>query len=86
MPIILLDQTPCCYLLITTDRIICLKPFRFVLLMNSPKQEQGEAVEIKCPRCDRIEILYLPKEDMPKCPQCSVRMVIKELLKEGKSF
>jgi len=54
--------------------------------MNSPKKERDEAVEIKCPRCNRTEILYLPKEDMPKCPRCRVRMVIKELLKEGKSY
>ena len=86
MPIIFLDQAPCCYLLITTDRIMCLKSFRFGLLMNSHKKERSEAVEIKCPRCNRTEILYLPKEDVPKCPRCRVGMVIKELLKEGKSY
>lgn len=53
--------------------------------MNSPKKERVEPVEIKCPRCNRTEILYLPEETMPKCRQCRVGMVIKELLKEGKS-
>ena len=86
MLIILLDQAPCCYLLITADRIIYLKSFRLALLMNSPKKDLGEAVEIKCPRCKRTEILYLPEENMPKCRKCRVDMVIKELLKEGKSY
>lgn len=54
--------------------------------MNYPKKERAEPVEIKCPRCNRTEILYLSKEDMPKCPHCRVSMVIKELLKEGKSY
>lgn len=54
--------------------------------MNSPKKDLGEAVEIKCPRCKRTEILYLPEENMPKCRKCRVGMVIKELLKEGKSY
>lgn len=54
--------------------------------MNSPKKERAEPIEIKCPKCDRTEILYLPEENMPKCQKCQVSMVIKELLKEGKSY
>jgi len=70
----------------TTDGIICLKSFKLALLMNSPKKERAEPIEIKCPKCDRTEILYLPEENMPKCQECRVSMVIKELLKEGKSY
>lgn len=49
-------------------------------------RERSEAIEVKCPKCSRTEIIYLPKEDMPKCSVCNVRMVIKELLEEGKSY
>jgi hypothetical protein len=48
--------------------------------------DKKEAIEIICPKCKRTEILYITREDMPKCPDCDVRMVIRELLKEGKSF
>ena len=33
----------------------------------------------------RTEIIYIPIEEMPRCPDCGTRMVIKELLDEGKS-
>ena len=49
-------------------------------------KDQKEAVEIVCPNCKRTEIVYITKEEMPKCEDCKVRMVIRELLKEGKSF
>jgi ribosomal protein S27E len=45
----------------------------------------SEAVEIVCPNCKHTQIIYLPQETMPKCPKCGTRMVIRELLKEGKS-
>jgi len=54
--------------------------------MNSPIKDKLEPVEIKCPKCNRTEIIFLPKDDMPKCPECRVRMFIRELLKEGKSY
>ena len=38
-----------------------------------------------CPKCKRTEIVYITKETMPKCEDCNVRMVFRELLKEGKS-
>ena len=47
---------------------------------------KDEPIEVKCPRCGRTEIIYLPDEDMPKCPDCDLRMVISELLDEGKSY
>ncbi len=48
--------------------------------------EKKEAIEIVCPKCKWTEILYITREDMPKCPECNTRMVIRELLKEGKSY
>ena len=48
-------------------------------------QNQKEAIEIVCPKCKRTEIVYITKEDMPKCEDCNKRMVFRELLKEGKS-
>ena len=49
-------------------------------------REGSEAIEVKCPKCDRTEIIYLPEEEMPVCADCNIRMVIKELLDEGKSY
>jgi len=45
-----------------------------------------EQVEIICPKCRHTEIIYLQKEDIPKCPNCDVRMVLREFLREGKSY
>lgn len=45
-----------------------------------------EAIEVICPKCKRTEIIYLPEEEMPKCEHCKIRMVIRELLDEGKSY
>ncbi|MCA1944105.1 MAG: hypothetical protein LDL30_02330 [Desulfovibrio sp.] len=47
---------------------------------------ENQPVEVACPKCQRTEIIYVPKEEMPVCPECKVRMVVKELLKEGKSY
>ncbi|GAB7080725.1 hypothetical protein [Megalodesulfovibrio paquesii] len=47
---------------------------------------ENQPVEVSCPKCQRTEIIYVPKEEMPVCPECKVRMVVKELLKEGKSY
>ncbi len=49
-------------------------------------RDKTEAVEVVCPRCKRTEIRYLPQETIPKCPECNLQMVIKELLDEGKSY
>jgi hypothetical protein len=46
-----------------------------------------EPIEVICPKCRYTEIIYLPVEDLPLCPQCSnIRMSISELLDEGKSY
>jgi len=44
-----------------------------------------EPVEVKCPKCGRTEIIYLPNEEIPVCEKCGKRMIISELLDEGKS-
>jgi hypothetical protein len=48
--------------------------------------EKRESVEVVCPKCKRTEIIHLPVDEFPKCPDCDVRMKIRELLKEGKSY
>ena len=55
---------------------------------HKPKQKtrKGGAVELICLKCRRTEILYVPAEEVPKCPDCNVRMTINEVLREGKSY
>ncbi len=49
-------------------------------------RDKAEAIHVKCTRCDHTEIIYIPKEEMPRCPNCDVEMKISELLDEGKSY
>ena len=49
-------------------------------------KEKVEAIEVKCPKCGRTQIVYLPEEEIPKCPDCGPQMLINELLDEGKSY
>jgi ribosomal protein S27E len=49
-------------------------------------REKKEPIEVVCRKCGHTEIIYLPKEEIPKCPKCDRRMVISELLDEGKSY
>ncbi len=52
-----------------------------------PRRSRKEPAEIICPKCHRTEIIYMPQQEMPKCPDCkTVRMVFRELLTEGKSY
>ena len=55
---------------------------------NKTKQKipEGAAVELICLKCRRTEIIYVPAEEIPKCPDCNVRMTINEVLREGKSY
>jgi ribosomal protein S27E len=48
--------------------------------------ERNEPVEVVCPKCRRTEIVYIPKEQTPNCPDCRTQMVFRELLCEGKSY
>ena len=45
-----------------------------------------EPIEVICPKFRYTEIVYLPIEDLPRCPQCDIPMSISELLDEGKSY
>jgi ribosomal protein S27E len=49
-------------------------------------RQKIEPIEVGCPRCGHTEIIYRPKEEIPKCPECEIQMVIRELLREGKSY
>jgi len=49
-------------------------------------RDKAEAVQVKCPICDHTEIIYIPKEEIPRCPVDDVQMIICELLDEGKSY
>ena len=51
--------------------------------MSSQKKEP---IQVVCPRCRLTQIVYLPLDDLPICPECEIRMVIQELLDEGKSY
>lgn len=42
------------------------------------------AVEVHCPVHHITRVIYLPEEEMPECPKCGKRMIIKEVLSEGK--
>jgi ssDNA-binding Zn-finger/Zn-ribbon topoisomerase 1 len=53
---------------------------------STMKRGNREPIEVVCPKCRYTEIIYLPIEDLPRCPQCDVRMSISELLDEGKSY
>ena len=47
---------------------------------------EREPVQVVCPQCRHTEIIYLPVEDLPRCPECEIPMLIEELLDEGKSY
>ena len=48
--------------------------------------ERNQPVEVVCPKCQRTQIVYIPKEQIPNCPDCGTSMVLRELLREGKSY
>ncbi len=54
--------------------------------MDRADRSRQEPVEIICPKCRYTEIIYLPRENLPLCPQCQTQMLISELLDEGKSY
>ena len=49
------------------------------------QRDKAEPVQVACPKCRYYAIIYIPIEEMPRCPKCGIRMVIRELLDEGKS-
>lgn len=53
------------------------------------KRGENEPVQVRCPHCGSRSIVYLPVDNLPRCtnPECKGgRMVIEELLDEGKSY
>jgi ribosomal protein S27E len=32
------------------------------------QRDKAEPVQVQCPRCRHTEIIYIPIEDMPRCP------------------
>ena len=59
---------------------------RFPSLREGVMREKAEAVQVKCPICDHTEIVYIPIEQIPRCPIHRIEMIIVELLDEGKSY
>lgn len=49
------------------------------------QRDKAEPVQIQCPQCRHTEIIYIPIEELPRCPRCGSQMMIRELLDEGKS-
>ena len=49
-------------------------------------RDKREPVQVKCPKCKRTQIVYVPQEEVPKCPDCKTQMNIEEVLVEGKSY
>jgi ribosomal protein S27E len=64
--------------------------YKFRILIEESKMGQKrskrDAVEVVCPKCKHTEIVYIQAEDIPRCPQCNIPMVIREILTEGKSY
>ena len=48
--------------------------------------EKNQMVEVICPKCRDTRIISLPAETLPKCAQCNLQMIIKEILTEGKCY
>ncbi len=57
-----------------------------ILIREGCVRDKTEAIQVKCPICDHTEIVYIPQEEIPRCPIDDVQMVICELLGEGKSY
>ena len=50
------------------------------------RETKTTSVEAVCPKCRHTEIVKIPRDiPFPKCPKCNSNMLIKELLREGKS-
>ncbi len=49
-------------------------------------RDSKELVQVKCPKCKRTQIGYIPEEEIPDCPDCKVQVNIEELLDKVKSY
>ncbi|MBW1822176.1 MAG: hypothetical protein JRI92_10545 [Deltaproteobacteria bacterium] len=45
--------------------------------------DKKEPVEVICSKCRHTQIIYLQREDIPKCSECDTCMVMREFLKGG---
>ena len=62
--------------------------FNFHKHKKNPMTQKNKTtnVEVVCPKCRHTEIVKIPRDiSFPKCPKCNSNMLIKELLREGKS-
>lgn len=57
-----------------------------VINTKTGRVKRPEAVEVRCPKCGRLQIVYIPNEQIPKCPDDGTQMTIRELLDEGKAL
>ncbi len=48
--------------------------------------DKNEPVEVICPKCKHTQIIYLKREDIPKCSECDRSMVMREFFREGESY
>ncbi len=48
--------------------------------------DKKEPVEVICPKCQHTQIIYLKREDIPKCSECDRSMVMREFLRKGANF
>ena len=48
-------------------------------------RDKKEPIQVKCPRCRLTNIIYIPEQEIPRCPDCDIPMTFEELLDEGKS-
>lgn len=48
-------------------------------------REKLEPVEVCCPRCGRTQIVYLPEEKPPVCPEDRLVMVVRDPVGDGRS-
>jgi len=47
--------------------------------------KKTEPVEVICPQCRRVQIVYLDKEKIPECRKCGIQMTLHDILKDGKT-
>jgi len=48
--------------------------------------DKNEPVEVICPKCKHTQIIYLKREDIPKCSECDRSMIMRDFLMEGESY
>ena len=54
--------------------------------MREKEDKKVELVEVRCPKCRESQIIDIQREEIPKCERCKTRMILHEILTEGKSY